>query len=77
MADSRLRHNSGAGGPDLATSLGAMGSHLRAGGQAAKARAAFEEGVRIVLPHAGRYPDGPAGRLLANLRRDLESLDAG
>ncbi|MDP6263575.1 MAG: tetratricopeptide repeat protein [Rhodospirillales bacterium] len=62
---------------DLAASLGAMGSHLRANGQAAKARAAFEEGVRIVQFHAERYPDGPAARLLAALRRDLESLDAG
>ena len=63
--------------PDLASSLNNLGSHLRADGQAAKARAAFEEGVRIVQPHAERYPDGPAGRLLATLRRNLESLDAG
>jgi tetratricopeptide (TPR) repeat protein len=63
--------------PDLATSLGAMGSYLHADGQAAKARAAFEEGVRIVQPHAERYPEGPEDRLLANLRREIESLDAG
>jgi tetratricopeptide (TPR) repeat protein len=63
--------------PDLATSLGAMGSYLRADGQAAKARAAFEEGIRIVQPHAERYPEGPEDRLLANLRREIESLDAG
>ena len=63
--------------PDLATSLGAMGSYLHADGQAAKARAAFEEGVRIVQPHAERYPEGPEERLLANLRREIESLDAG
>ena len=63
--------------PDLAMSLGAMGSYLRTDGQAAKARAAFEEGVRIVQPHAERYPDCPEERLLANLRREIESLDAG
>ena len=40
-----------------------------------EAKDAFREDAELVRPHADRYPDGTAARLLANLERDLREIE--
>ncbi len=61
--------------PDLAMSLGALGTHLRAAREIREAKDAFREGAELVRPHAERFPEGPDARLLANLENDLRDIE--
>lgn len=55
----------------MATSLGAFGSHLQKAGKLSAAAAAFREGTDLVRPHAEKFPEGPATKLLVSLEHDL------
>ncbi len=61
--------------PDLAMSLGALGTHLREARKISEAKDAFREGVELVRRHAERFPEGPAARLLADLEDALRNLE--
>ena len=61
--------------PDMARCLGALGRHLREAQKIPEATEAFREGTELVRPHAERFPEGPAWRLLANLERDLREIE--
>ena len=61
--------------PDLAMSLETLGTHLRKAQRIPEAKGAFREGAELVRPHAERFPEGPAARLLANLEDALRDLE--
>ena len=63
--------------PDLARSLGALGTHLGTNGKITEAAEAFREGIEIVKPHAERFPNGRSAQLLSNLENGLRQTVTG
>ncbi len=63
--------------PDLARSLGALGTHLRTNGKLTVAAEAFREGIEILKPHAERLRKGPSAQLLSNLENGLRQTVTG
>ena len=57
--------------PDLARSLGILGTILRGLGQRSEAAQAFDEGVEFLRPFAQKMPGSPYSGLLDALEGDL------